>query len=112
MERGWGLTFDNSDQVGFFGNKPVFGSLNLSPRLDHRSNGLIMFPVNSRGKEEQSQAQNRELDFFADNKRPIDVKKENSHAEPSTRRDFDVNVSNFICIHTLNFISCLRYLFV
>lgn len=95
MDRGWCLTLDNSDQVGFFGNKAVFG-VNSSPRLDHRSNGLIMFPVNSRGKGEQpgdsypAQGENREVDFFAEKKRPIDVvKKENSHAEAS----FNVNVS-------------------
>ncbi|KAH6777385.1 WRKY family transcription factor [Perilla frutescens var. hirtella] len=97
MERGWGLTLDNSDKVGFFLNKPVFG-VDLSPRLDHRSNGLIMFPVNSRGREEQSAASSsppqgehhREVDFFAENKRPVNgvVKKEDSHAEA---RRLDVN---------------------
>lgn len=104
MDRGWGLTLDNSDQVGFFGNKPVFG-VNLSPRLDHRSNGLIMFPVNSRGREEQAavssppEGEQRvvlgEVDFFAEKKKPITavVKKENSHAETSTGKELDVNVS-------------------
>ncbi|KAI3456480.1 hypothetical protein Pfo_013143 [Paulownia fortunei] len=103
MDRGWGLTLDNSDQVGFFGNKPVFG-VNLSPRLDQRSNALIMFPVNSRGREEQAAAVSSppggeqrvvlgELDFFAEKKKPINavVKKENPHAETSTCRELDVN---------------------
>ncbi|KAL8469020.1 hypothetical protein ACS0TY_032007 [Phlomoides rotata] len=92
MDRGWGLTLDNSDQVGFFGNKPVFG-VNSSPRVDHRNtNGLTMFPVNSRGKEDQSGGSSpaQPHDFFAEKKRPIidAVKKENS---PSARRHFDIN---------------------
>ncbi|XP_057764939.1 probable WRKY transcription factor 31 [Salvia miltiorrhiza] len=75
MDRGWGLTLDNSDQVGFFGNKASFG-VNLSPR---RNSGFIMFP---RGREEQPE--HREVDFFA-------VKKEDSQAQPSAATDFHVN---------------------
>ncbi|XP_047943346.1 probable WRKY transcription factor 31 [Salvia hispanica] len=78
MDRGWGLTLDNSDRVGFFANKPVFG-VNLSPR---RSAGLTMFP----GRGEES-PEHREVDFFAEKK----VKKEDSQAEASAARDFDVN---------------------
>lgn len=107
MDRGWGLALDNSDQVGFFGiNKPVFG-VSLSPRLDRRrSSGLIMFPVNSRGREDEEEAAAAaaasspqrvvlgEVDFFAEKRRPICVKKESSHDEPSTRKQIlDVNVS-------------------
>ncbi|KAK6149731.1 hypothetical protein DH2020_017256 [Rehmannia glutinosa] len=60
-----------------------------------------MFPVNSRGREEQDAAvsspsrggEQREVDFFAEKKKPINtvVKKEYSHAEASTFRDLDVN---------------------
>lgn len=92
MDRGWGLTLDNSaDQVGFFGSKAVFG-VNSSPRLDRRSGGVIMFP---RGREESSPPENRavlgEVDFFAEKKKV--VKKEDSRAEASASRDLDVNVS-------------------
>ncbi|KAL1560071.1 DNA binding domain [Salvia divinorum] len=79
MDRGWGLTLDNSDQVGFFTNNPVYG-VNLSPP---RSSGLIMFP--SRG--EESPEHRPEVDFFAEKK----VKKEDSQAETSAARDLDVN---------------------
>ncbi|KAL0398791.1 UNVERIFIED_CONTAM: WRKY transcription factor 6 [Sesamum radiatum] len=101
MDRGWGLTLENSDRVGFFGNKPVFG-FNLSPRLDHRSDGLMMFPVNSSPGEETAAVSSPaggeqrvvlgEVDFFAEKKKPLNgvVKKENSHAEASTFRDVDV----------------------
>ncbi|KAL0286191.1 UNVERIFIED_CONTAM: WRKY transcription factor 6 [Sesamum angustifolium] len=101
MDRGWGLTLENSDQVGFFGTKPVFG-FNLSPRLDHRSEGLIMFPVNSSAGEEAAAVSSPlggekrvvlgEVDFFAEKKKPANgvVKKESSHAEASTFRDVDV----------------------
>lgn len=103
MDRGWGLTLDNSDKVGFFGNKPVFGANLTSPRLDHRSSGnLIMFPVSSRGREELSspphpQAEHRlalgEVDFFAEKKRPAVKKEDSSHAEASASagRELDVN---------------------
>lgn len=101
MDRGWGLTLDNSDKVGFFGNKPVFGANLTSPRLDHRSSGnLIMFPVSSRGREELSSpplAEHRlalgEVDFFAEKKRPAVKKEDSSHAEASAGRELDVNVS-------------------
>ena len=86
MDRGWGLTLDNSDRVGFFANKPVFG-VNLSPR---RSAGLTMFP----GRGEES-PEHREVDFFAEKK----VKKEDSQAEASAARDFDVNVSSCLYIY-------------
>ncbi|KAL0442957.1 UNVERIFIED_CONTAM: WRKY transcription factor 6 [Sesamum latifolium] len=101
MDRGWGLTLENSDRVGFFGNKPVFG-FNLSPRLDHRSDGLMMFPVNSSAGEETAAVSSPaggeqrvvlgEVDFFAEKKKTVNgvVKKESSHAEASTFRDVDV----------------------
>lgn len=78
MDRGWGLTLDNSDQVGFFANKPVFGA------------NLTMFP--GRGGEPP---EHREVDFFAEKK----VKKEDSQAEASAARDFDVNVSSCLYIY-------------
>ncbi|PIN12760.1 hypothetical protein CDL12_14626 [Handroanthus impetiginosus] len=104
MDRGWGLTVENSDRVGFFGNKPGFG-FNLSPRLEHRSSGgLIMFPVSSSGKEEEvavsppTGGERRvvlgEVDFFAEKKKPINgvvKKEEDSHAEASSCRKMAVN---------------------
>ncbi|KAI3466552.1 hypothetical protein Pfo_023215 [Paulownia fortunei] len=107
MDKGWGLTLENCDQVGFFGNKSVFG-FSLSPRLNHRNKGLIMFPGNSSGRGEQPTASSPpgdeqpvvlgEVDFFSEKKRPIDelvnavVKKEiNSLAQTTTGRELDVN---------------------
>ncbi|KAK6133285.1 hypothetical protein DH2020_032948 [Rehmannia glutinosa] len=100
MDKGWGLTLENSDQAGFFVNKSVFG-INLSPRLNHRNKDLInMFPANSsfRGEQpppggEQPVALGREVDFFSKKKRPINdvnavVKKENNSP---TGREFEVN---------------------
>nr|UVI62184.1 WRKY transcription factor [Rehmannia glutinosa] len=100
MDKGWGLTLENSDQAGFFVNKSVFG-INLSPRLNHRNKDLInMFPANSslRGEQpppggEQSVGLGREVDFFSEKKRPINdvnavVKKENNSP---TGREFEVN---------------------
>ncbi|KAK4439364.1 WRKY transcription factor 6 [Sesamum alatum] len=102
MDRGWGLTLENSDRVGFFAKEPVFG-FNLSPRLDHhRSDGLMMFPVNSGAGEDNAAVSSPpggeqrvvlgEVDFFAEKKKPVNgvVKKETSHAETSTFRDVDV----------------------
>ncbi|XP_047955697.1 probable WRKY transcription factor 31 [Salvia hispanica] len=76
MDRGWGLTLENSE---FFANKPVF---------DHRHrSGLVMFP--SRREESPD---HREVDFFAEKtKKPL-VKNEDSNPEPSAARDFDVNI--------------------
>ncbi|KAL2524080.1 WRKY transcription factor 6 [Abeliophyllum distichum] len=97
MDKGWGLTLENSDPVGFFANKPVFG-FNLSPRLNH-SRG-IMFPVNLNGREEQvapPPADDKrvilgEVDFFADRKRSNNdtyvVKKEDVEA---AKRELNVN---------------------
>lgn len=76
MDRGWGLTLDNSE---FFANKPVF---------DRHRTGLVMFP----SRREES-PEHREVDFFAEKtKKPL-VKNEDSNPEPSAARDFDVNVS-------------------
>lgn len=106
MDKGWCLTLENSDQVGFFGNKSVFG-VSLSPMLNHRN---TMFPVDSSGRGEQPYASSPpgreqpvvlgEVDFFSEKKRPIDevnafvIKKEiNSRAETTTGRELNVNVS-------------------
>ncbi|CAI9760261.1 unnamed protein product [Fraxinus pennsylvanica] len=94
MDKGWGLTLENSR---FFAKKPVFG-FNLSPRLN-QSPG-IMFPVNLNGREEQvapPPADDKrlvlgEVDFFADKKRSNNdthvLKKEGVEA---ARREFNVN---------------------
>ncbi|KAL3820733.1 hypothetical protein ACJIZ3_006638 [Penstemon smallii] len=95
MDKGWGLTLEKSDH---FVNKPVFG-FNLNSGLDHLNNnkGLSMFPVNSKGGEEQQASPHErrvvrgEVDFFSEKNRPFNalVKKEiNSHGEA---RDLDVN---------------------
>ncbi|EYU27761.1 hypothetical protein ABFS82_13G127100 [Erythranthe guttata] len=98
MERGWGLALDNSaDQVGFFGNKQVFGDHHHHHRSGTTSSGLIMFPVNSRVREDDdggaaaSSPPRGEVDFFAERNKPT-VKTESSHAETSAAcREFNVN---------------------
>ncbi|KAL6573829.1 DNA binding domain [Orobanche hederae] len=106
MDRGWCLALDNSDQVGFFGNKSSVFGVNLSPRLDRLSNSSIMFPVCSRGGEEnpaavpcgggaEQRVVSGELDFFPEKKKPITtncvVKKENSSqaSQGSNCRELD-----------------------
>lgn len=113
MDKGWGLALDKSDQVGFFGSKSIFG-FNLSPRLTNKNKGLIMFPVNSSGKEEneamplqpttsQQKAVLGEVDFFSEKSKPVNdvnatMKKEVPYVEASTRRESDVNVSHiYLC---------------
>ncbi|KAK4421355.1 WRKY transcription factor 6 [Sesamum alatum] len=97
MDKGWGLALENSDRVGFLiRNQPVFG-FGLSPRLNHQNKGgLVMFPVNSSGREEQPAASSPppEVDFFSEKKRPLDevsavVKKEMIETTPG--RELDVN---------------------
>lgn len=101
MDKGWGLALENSDRVGLFGNKSVFG-YNLSPRLSNRS---TMFPVDSSARGEHHTAAPPplnehtvvlgEVDFFSEKQRPIDhevngfVKKEINNET----RELDVNVS-------------------
>ncbi|KAL0300845.1 UNVERIFIED_CONTAM: WRKY transcription factor 6 [Sesamum radiatum] len=101
MDKGWGLALENSDRVGFLiRNQPVFGF-----GSSHQNKGLIMFPVNSSGREQQPDASSPpsggdparvlgEVDFFSEKKRPVDVvKKEmiSSPAETTARRELDVN---------------------
>ncbi|KAL0321118.1 UNVERIFIED_CONTAM: WRKY transcription factor 6 [Sesamum radiatum] len=101
MDKGWGLALENSDRVGFLiRNQPVFGF-----GLSHQNKGLIMFPVNSSGRDDQPAAPSPpdggdarrvvgEVDFFSEKKKPVDVvKKEviNSPAETTARRELDVN---------------------
>ncbi|PIN22370.1 hypothetical protein CDL12_04909 [Handroanthus impetiginosus] len=90
MEKGGGLAIEKSDPVGFFWNKSGLGFSLTSPRLNHRNNDLMTFPVNSIGKEEQPTAAAGgepppvvlgEVDFFSEKKRPVEevndvVKKE------------------------------------
>ncbi|XP_073118587.1 probable WRKY transcription factor 31 [Henckelia pumila] len=104
MDKGWGLALDKSDQVGFFGSKSIFG-FNLSPRLSNKNKGLIMFPVNSSGKEEnepvlptgtQQKVVLGEVDFFSEKTKPVNdinatIKKEVPHVQANTRRESDVN---------------------
>lgn len=96
MDRGWGLTLENSDKVGFFGNKQGLG-FDSSPNLGR---GLInMFPVSSNGREDHSavslavsgepRAVLGEVDFFAEKKNTV-VKKESSQGRGDAR-DFEVN---------------------
>lgn len=107
MDKGWGVTVDNSDKIGFFGNKPVFG-FNLSPRLNPNRGTLSMFPGTgaeflanqnrsggSSPPEEEKRVVTGEMDFFSDRKRGNDivVKKEDSHGEPTMKTNSDVNVS-------------------
>ncbi|KAL2253302.1 UNVERIFIED_CONTAM: WRKY transcription factor 6 [Sesamum indicum] len=102
MDKGWGLALENSDRVGFLiRNQPVFGF-----GLSHQNKGLIMFPVSSSGREQQPAASSppsggdpllviREVDFFSEKKRPVDVvKKEviNSPAETTARRELDTGL--------------------
>nr|ACI90292.1 WRKY transcription factor [Picrorhiza kurrooa] len=98
MDKGWGVTIENSDrQVGLFGRKTVF-EFDLSPRFNQN---LIMFPVNSSGGDENDvvfspAAGDRgvvlgEVDFFSEKRRPSNevsaaMKKEHSNAE-----EMDVN---------------------
>ncbi|KZV16143.1 WRKY family transcription factor [Dorcoceras hygrometricum] len=99
MDKGWGLALEKSDQAGFFGSKSIFG-FSLSPRLTNKNKGLIMFPVNSSGKEESEAvptgSQLGEVDFFSEKRKPVNdsnasIKKENPHDEANTRRKPDVN---------------------
>ncbi|XP_073313807.1 probable WRKY transcription factor 31 [Primulina huaijiensis] len=106
MDKGWGLALEKSDQVGFFGSKSIFG-FNLSPRLTNKNKGLIMFPVNSSGKEEheatplqptgsQQKVVLGEVDFFSVKSKPVNdinatIKKEVPHVEASRRLESDVN---------------------
>ncbi|KAL3521941.1 hypothetical protein ACH5RR_014775 [Cinchona calisaya] len=111
MDKGWGVTVDNSDKIGgFFGNKPVFG-FNLSPRLNPNKGSLNMFPgteflVNQNRREEAASSLDEEkravvvgeVDFFSDKKRPpagneiVVIKKEDyCHAGATIKTNMDVN---------------------
>ncbi|CAI9756623.1 unnamed protein product [Fraxinus pennsylvanica] len=100
MDKGWCLTLENSDPVGFFTSKPDLG-FNLSPRLNVKEGINTMFPVNLNCREEHSTSSPAdekrvvlgEVDFFSDKNRPIKdmaVKKEDSHTD--TAREPDVNI--------------------
>lgn len=115
MDKGWGVTVENSDKIGFFGNKPVFG-FNLSPRLNPNRGTLSMFPgaeflanQNRSGgpspPEEEKRAVTGEVDFFSDRKRGNDivVKKEDCHGEATIKTNSDVNVSPKISFYSLLF---------
>ncbi|KAK4347604.1 hypothetical protein RND71_033943 [Anisodus tanguticus] len=88
MDKGWGLTLDNSssDKVGIFKNKPVF-RFNLSPRFNHINAGEMFsgseFPA------DEKRGMVNEVDFFSEEKSI--VKKENSQGDNSLRTDFVVN---------------------
>ncbi|XP_051125763.1 WRKY transcription factor 6-like isoform X2 [Andrographis paniculata] len=98
MDRGWGgLTLENSDQVGFFRNRQGFG-FNFSPRLDHRSNGLIMFPMDSSGKDDDQTADEqlvvlKELVDYLGKNIPRDTAEDNNVNQISNpaARHLDVN---------------------
>ncbi|CAI9783929.1 unnamed protein product [Fraxinus pennsylvanica] len=94
MDKGWCLTLENSDPVGFFSSKPDFG-FDLSSRLYGKEGSGTMF-LNGREEPSASSPADEkrvvlgEVDFFSDKYRPIkdmSVKKEDSH----TARESDVN---------------------
>ncbi|XP_027087886.1 probable WRKY transcription factor 31 [Coffea arabica] len=105
MDKGWGVTVDNSDKIGFFGNKPVFG-FNLSPRLNPSKGSLSMFPAaeflaNQNRREDSHAAASSdgekrvvvgEVDFFSDKKKANDIliKKEDCHGEDKMKTNMDV----------------------
>lgn len=105
MDKGWGVTVDNSDKIGFFENKPVFG-FNLSPRLNPNKGSLSMFPstefLANQNRREDSQAVSAsngekrvvlgEVDFFSDKKKANDIliKKEDGHGEDKMKTNMDV----------------------
>lgn len=121
MEKGWVVALENSDKIGFFGNRPVFG-FNLSPRLNPGKGS--MFPAttadflsNQNHKEDHHlqpetsslpDGEKRllvgEVDFFSDRKRANDivVKKEDyAHGETRTRANLDVNTGlQLVTAHT------------
>ncbi|KAG8365391.1 hypothetical protein BUALT_Bualt18G0099800 [Buddleja alternifolia] len=94
MDKGWGLVLENSDQVYGF---------NSSPRLNNnRNKGLIMFPANSDGGEDQTAASPpsdgdhtvafREVDFFSENKRSSNEDNDVVKKEKSTIcKELDIN---------------------
>ncbi|XP_022865069.1 WRKY transcription factor 6-like isoform X1 [Olea europaea var. sylvestris] len=103
MDKGWCLTLENSDPVGFFTSKSDFG-FDLSSRLYDKEGTATMFLT---GREEQyasSPADERrvvlgEVDFFSDKNRPVkdmSVKKEDLH----TARESDVNTGLQLVINT------------
>lgn len=118
MDKGWGLALDtsnNSDKIGFFGNKPVFG-FNLSPRLNPASKASMFQTEDHHHQQHQpggssvatdDDGEKRvvmgEVDFFSDQKKrpPVVIKKEETHhhhhhlhGEITRPTNFDVNVSN------------------
>ncbi|KAL3519441.1 hypothetical protein ACH5RR_017590 [Cinchona calisaya] len=114
MDKGWGVTVDNSDKiVGFFGNKPVFG-FNLSPRLNPNEGNLSMFPgtessVNQNRREDfqaalSSDGEKRvivghEVDFFSDKQ----IKKEDCHhGDEATMKSTNMDVNIGLQLVTTN----------
>ncbi|KAK3021736.1 hypothetical protein RJ639_046082 [Escallonia herrerae] len=113
MEKGWGLTLDNSDidRVGFFLNKPAGGFSLNTPRLNQSKENMFsggQFPVSLNNfREDQTAAHASpvgEVDFFS--KKPNDhhhhlhsaaksgalvVKKERSTGEATPVNGFNVN---------------------
>ncbi|OIT08408.1 PREDICTED: probable WRKY transcription factor 31 isoform X1 [Nicotiana attenuata] len=92
MDKGWGLTLENSsDKVGFFKNKPFFG-FNLSPRLNNIKGGE-MFSGAEFPADEKRRGMVNEVDFFSEKKSIHDVvvKKENSEGNNTMRTDLFVN---------------------
>ncbi|KAI4295932.1 hypothetical protein L6164_035925 [Bauhinia variegata] len=113
MDKGWGLTLDNSsgNSLGFFPSKQPSSSANpLSfSKLNHQTMfppGLG-FPVNlTRRDDHLPSDDNRVVDFFSDrnkssstpsdhhhqlNIKTASVKKENSHPEPPRKSNLDLN---------------------
>lgn len=114
MDKGWAVALENSDKIGFFGNRPIFG-FNLSPRLNPGKGS--MFPstttdylLSQNHKEDHHHLQPEtfslpdgekrpvagEVDFFSESKRAnhdIVVKKEDycNRETSSTRANLDVN---------------------
>ncbi|GFQ01141.1 WRKY transcription factor 6 [Phtheirospermum japonicum] len=75
MDKGWGVTLESSNQVGFLGSKSFLG-------FNHRNKGLTSSPS---GGGERAHVALGEVDFFSKKKTPVDeinavIKKENNYS--------------------------------
>ena len=113
MDKGWGLTLD-SDSLGFFVNKQLeakrnsmFSGVDFPAKLAHHQP--------SETSADSNRAPVGVVDFFSDQKRPVNddresatvaaVKKEDALADQPSRPSFDVNVS-FLYIYIYNISMC------
>ncbi|KAJ8550196.1 hypothetical protein K7X08_033903 [Anisodus acutangulus] len=98
MDKGWGLTLENYDQI--FKNKPVFGFNNLSsPRLN--------YTMNRREEQLQAADEKREVDFFSDRRMDVYIKKEDySRSDNTTSTRSELLVNTGLQLVTANTGSC------